>query len=62
MQTGACAIGSTLLAIGEKAVSGLFAAARNGLGLLAKPIPLPQSIVHDGLTLNVEWSDHNFSS
>ena len=44
MQAGAFPIGSTLVAIGEKAVSGLFSAARNGLGLLAKPIPLAQSI------------------
>jgi hypothetical protein len=43
-QTGACAIGSTLVGIGEKAVSGLFAGARNGLGLLVKPIPVEQSI------------------
>ena len=43
-QTRAFAIGNTLVGIGEKAVTSLFAAARNGLGLLVKPIPVEQSI------------------
>jgi hypothetical protein len=38
-KSGACAIGSTLVAMGDKGVSGLISGSRNGLGLLLKPVP-----------------------
>jgi hypothetical protein len=43
-QRAAFPIGSTLVAIGEKAVAGLLTAHRNGLGILLRPrlIPLSQ--------------------
>jgi DNA N-6-adenine-methyltransferase Dam len=43
-QSTAFPIGSTLVAIGEKAVRGLIAAHRNGLGLLLKPVPMAACI------------------
>lgn len=41
-QAGACAIGSTLVALGKKAANGLIAASQNGLGLQVKPVPATQ--------------------